>query len=144
MEGKPECEAGQVISNSVGHRLQGWRSLRSIHHNPKKRDLAAHKDARALTRLRLWGSNKGVAAMKKFAAIAALALGALMLPSGSEAGVRVGGGWGGWCGCCYYGGYYRAYAYYYQPCLGYYGYPGYRAYWGHSRRALRRAYRQSN
>jgi hypothetical protein len=78
--------------------------------------------------------------MKKLAAIAAVALCALVLPSGSEAGVRVGGwgGWGGWCGCCYYGGYYRAYAYYYRPCYGYSGY------WGHNRRAARRAYRQWN
>jgi hypothetical protein len=65
-----------------------------------------------------------------------------VLPTKSEAGVRVGiGGWGGgWCGgCCYYGGYYyRAYGYYYRPC---YGYSGYRPYWGYGRRAARRAYR---
>jgi hypothetical protein len=83
--------------------------------------------------------------MKKLAAIAAIALGAVMLPHSSEAGGRGGwgwGGWDGWCGC-YYGGYHRAYAYYYRPCLGYYGSPGYGTHRGYSRRAARRAYRQS-
>jgi hypothetical protein len=132
-EGKRESEllAGYFPPRTTGVLCEQFTTTRRTAMSPPAKMLGAEQGFDC-------GAGGGVAAMKKLAAIAAIAIGAVVLPHSSEAGGRAGwgwGGWDGWCGCCYYGGYYRAYADYYRPCYG--------AHWGYSRRAARRAYRQS-